>query len=607
MYDLLFSPFKLGNVELKNRLLVTAMVTNYCNYDGTLTEKWIRYDRIPGFYSDDQIAMNRIFTERIHKYGTKVICQLYHPGRQSNQYVNGGVQPIAPSAIPCPWLKQIPHELTVDEIKEIVGLFGDAALRAKKSGFDGVELHLAHGYLLFEFLSPHVNKRTDEYGGCFKNRVRIVKEIYEDMRSKVGDDFLITTRFSAWDGYQGGRTEYDSMELAMYLEDLGFQAFNVTFGSYGDHNSYERDVQAHAFVADACEKIKSVVKIPVYCTNRVTTAGVAEAVLRSGKADLIGMGRTSLADPHFPNKAREGKEETVRHCINCNLGCYGSLLSGGTCTCLVNPTVGREDEIDAWTEVPRKKVFVAGGGPGGVWAALTANARGHEVVIFDEKDRLGGMFISASYPPEKGELSLFTSWMNQEVKAKGIETRFGTRLTKEIVEEEKPDTVIVAAGGRPLTPPIPGINGANVYHAEDVLLGKVPTGANVVVCGGGEVGVETAAAMAFRLNGKVTIVEMLPNIFASLDFDKLITEYKIDVKTETKATEIKEDRVVVEKDGVKSEIPATQVVLAFGYKPDNSLAEELKGLCDVKVIGGSVKTSNAVDATRDGFNAGMAV
>ena len=197
--------------------------------------------------------------------------------------------------------------------------------------------------------------------------------------------------------------------------------------------------------------------------------------------------------------------------------------------------------------------------------------------------------------------------MNQEVKAKGIETRFGTRLTKEIVEKEKPDTVIVAAGGRPLTPPIPGINGANVYHAEDVLLGKVPTGANVVVCGGGEVGVETAAAMAFRLNGKVTIVEMLPNIFASLDFDKLITEYKIDVKTETKVTEIKEDCVVVEKDGVKSEIPATQVVLAFGYKPDKSLAEELEGICDVKVIGGSVKTSNAVDATRDGFNAGMAV
>ena len=217
MYENLFSPYKLKNIELKNKLVVTAMVTNYCEEDGTLTERWMRYheekakggwgmiitedycfrphgkgyNRIPGLYSDDQIAKNKEFTDRIHKYGTKLICQMYHPGRQSASFVNGGVQPVAPSPIPCPWLKEIPRPITIEEIHEFVSQFGDACLRAKKAGFDGVEIHLAHGYLLFEMLSPHVNKRTDEYGGCFKNRFRMIKDVFEDVRSKVGDDFIV--------------------------------------------------------------------------------------------------------------------------------------------------------------------------------------------------------------------------------------------------------------------------------------------------------------------------------------------------------------------------------------------------------------------------------
>lgn len=628
MYDLLFSPYKLGNVEVKNRLVVTAMVTNYCNYDGTLTEKYMRYheekakggwgliitedysmrehgkgyDRIPGFYKDEHIALNKEFTERIHKYGAKVVCQIYHPGRQSNQYVNGGVQNIAPSPIPCPWLKQIPHELTVDEIHEIVEQFGDAARRAKESGFDGVEIHLAHGYLLFEFLSPYTNKRTDEYGGCFKNRFRIVKEVFENVKSKVGDDYLVGCRLSSRDGYFGGRDVFDSMELAMNLEAIGAMYINVSSGMYGNHQNNDIDVYAHGFNVPNTEKIKSVVSIPVFTTNRMTTAGVAEAVLKSGRADLIGMGRTSLADPWFPNKVKEGREEEVRHCINCNIGCYGELLAGRQTSCLANPTVGRESELDAMHSDVNKKIYIAGGGPGGMYAAIYAKKKGYTPVLFEAKDRLGGQLLSAAYPPGKGEVSLFTQWLIAELKRQDIEVRLNTKLTKEIVEADKPDAVIVAAGGTPTIPPIKGIDLSHVCVAEDALMGKVVTGDDVVVCGGGEVGVETAVAMAHRENGKVTIVEMLPSIYADMNFNKQIKEYDIAVHASTKVKEITEDAVIVEKDGKEFSIPAKTVILAFGYRPNNKLAEELEGLCEVRTIGGSIKTSNAFEAGRDAFN-----
>lgn len=267
----------------------------------------------------------------------------------------------------------------------------------------------------------------------------------------------------------------------------------------------------HAFVADACRKIKSVIKIPVMCTNRITTAGVAEALLRCGDADLIGMGRTSLADPFFPNKVHEGKEETVRHCINCNLGCYGGLLGPlGETTCLANPEVGREYEVDKKLAEngPKKKILIVGGGPGGMEAAILGKKLGHEVTLYEAGDHLGGQLRSAAYPPAKGEVALFTSWQIQELKALGIPVHMNTTVTKELVEREKPDAVIVAAGGTPIKPHILGIDGDNVFLAEDVLLGKVSTGDDVVVCGGGEVGTETANAIAYRCNGKVTVVEM---------------------------------------------------------------------------------------------------
>lgn len=636
MYENLFSPMKIGNCEIPNRLVVTAMVTNYCTEDGMITDRFIKYHEekakggwglivtedyainengkgytsIPGLYDDEQILGNKRLVDTIHQYNTKIFCQIYHPGRQSNHFVNGGVQPVAPSPIPCPWLKEIPRELTIEEIHTLVSQFGDTALRAKKSGFDGVEVHIAHGYLLLEFLSPFTNKRTDEYGGCFANRVRIIKEVYEDIRKKVGSDFPVTARISSRDGYYGGRDLLDSLELCQYLKELGIDGLNISSGMYGDHVNYDIDNYKHGFVVPYAEEIKQLVNnIPVIATNRITTAGVAETIIKMGKADFVGMGRTSLADPYFPEKIKNGEEASVRHCINCNLGCYGGVLGPiGCVTCLVNPSVGKEYELDYTKTENPKKIFIAGGGPGGMQAAITVAQKGHNVTLFEEREQLGGQFLSAAYPPGKGELTLFTSWLIQEIKKLDIKVQLSTKLTKEIVERENPDTVIVATGGTPTIPPIKGIDKAHVFTAEDVLLGKVPTGANVVVCGGGEVGVETAAFVAQKENGKVTVVEMLPNVFPDLSFKKLFHEYSIDVKVSTKVAEIGDNKVIVDNGTTQTSIKADTVILAFGYRPNNILKEEIKDACtDVRVIGGALKTSNALYATREAFEEAITI
>lgn len=637
----LFTPLKINQCEIPNRFVVTAMVTNYCNEDGTATDRYIRYHEekakggwgliltedyavnqhakgykcIPGLWNDGQIEGHKRLTETIHKYESKIFAQIYHPGRQSSHGVNGGVQPIAPSAIPCPWCRDLPREITVDEIKQIVKDFADCAYRVKQSGFDGVEIHLAHGYLLFEFLSPFTNKRTDEYGGSFENRVRIVKEVYEAVREKVGDDFPVTARISSIDGFIGGRGIVDSLVLAQWLEETGFNALNVSQGMYGDNSDYNVDPQKeHAFNHQRTEEIKKVVDFPVIITNNMYDPRIGEAILKAGKADFIGMGRSSLADPHLPEKAKAGDYESIRHCLYCNLGCYGGILSGGCVSCVVNPSVGREGECDYSKVMTPKKVYIAGGGPGGMEAARVAAIRGHHVTLFEKQDQLGGQFRSAAYPPTKGDLSTFVSWLNMELKKHNVEIRYNTELTKEIVQQDKPDTVIVATGGVPAVPPIKGIERPHVYFAEDVLLGKVAIGEEIVIAGGGEVGSETASLLAVEQKGSITIVEMLPDLMndiagtPKIRIKKILDDYNVKSYTNSKVVEIGEGHVVIERGVERFAVKADTVVLALGYKPNNKLAEELKDVCaDIKVIGGATETGNALGATRDGFDVGMSI
>lgn len=637
----LFLSEKINNCEIPNRLVVTAMVANYCNTDGSATDKYIAYheakakggwgliitedyainenamgyERIAGLWNDEQIESHKKLTDTIHKYDSKIFAQIYHAGRQTCNFVNGGVQPVAPSAIPCPWLRELPRELKKTEIKQIISDFGDTALRAKKAGFDGVEIHAGHGYLLAEFLSPYSNKRIDEYGGCLDNRARIVKEVIENIRSKVGQDFPVIIRFSGDETVEGGRDMSESRVLAKLFEEWGVDGLHVSSGAYGNYNKGIVSTMyiPHAWTVEFANEIKKLVNIPVITANRINDPRMADNILEMGKADFIGMGRGSLADPELPNKAKNGDFTSIRYCIGCLQGCVNKLLEGEEITCLVNPTLGRDLEIDYKKTIEPKKVCVIGGGPGGLEAARAAALKGHNVELYEKRDFLGGQFKAAAYPPCKGELSTYVSWISGELDKLNVNVHLNTKVTKELINEIKADYVIIATGGNPIIPPIKGVNKNHVYTAEDMLLGKIQPGDNIVVAGGGEVGGETAAHLAMQ-ERKVTIVEMQSDILNELDatstlqLKNILNRYRVDIKTNTKVVEILDDGVIVDNGNETFTINADTVVLGLGYRPNNSLVDDLKDLdATVITIGGAVKTSNALVAIREGFDAGISI
>lgn len=638
MLDNLFSKGKIGDCEIKNRLVVTAMVTNYCDNKGMATERYIRYheekakggwgliitedyainahcmgyERIAGLYDDSQIESHKQLTDRVHKYGTKIFAQIYHGGRQSHSGVNGGVQPIAPSAIPCPWCRELPKEMTKADIHRIVEEFGECARRVKAAGFDGIELHAGHGYLLAEFMSTYANKRTDEYGGCLDNRVRIIKEILDEMRANVGD-FPIIIRFSADEDMPGGRDIAETRVLAKLFEEWGFDGLHVSGGVYGDFNKgiVSPMYVNHAWLVNCAEEVKKIVHIPVITVNRINDPRMADGLIEMKKADFVGMGRGSLADPFLPKKAKAGKLNDIRYCIGCLQGCTGALYVGGPVTCLVNPSVGLEYKTDYSKVANPKNIAVIGAGPAGLTTAITAARRGHHVTLFEAKDKTGGQFISAAYPPAKGEFTTFISWANKQLKDYGVNVLLNTKATVEMIKAGHYDEVVVTTGGTPVVPPIPGIDLPHVQLAEDVLVGRVAIGDNCIIAGGGEVGCETAAHLASIQKG-ATIVEMKPQLMEELDgvnkefLSRILNKFHVSSYTSTKVLEIKEKSVVVETPEGQKELPCDSVVVAMGYKPNATLADELEAVnIHVHKIAGAVKTSNALIANKEGFELGM--
>ena len=640
----LFTPAKIGNCEIPNRLIVPAMVMNLCTEDGMITERYIKYIEekakggwglvitedyavnehakgyqfIPGLYNDAQMEGNKKLTETVHKYDTKLFCQMYHPGRQSRHAVNGNVQPIAPSAIKDTFCMDLPREITVDEIHQIVRDFGETARRAKLCGFDGIEIHAAHGYLISEFLSPFTNKRVDEYGGCFDNRTRILDEIYAEIRKNVGNDFPVQVRISANEYLLGGRTEADTYELARHLDELGVDAIHISNGMYA--SPIERQIIApmyteHAFNMDTAEQVKKLVSCPVIVTNRINDPKMADTILKMGKADFIGMGRGSLADPYLPAKAKAGDFANIRYCIGCLQGCEAALLNGTCATCLVNPRVGREYENAMTPSKSPKKVMIIGAGPAGLIAAEIAAKLGHHVAVYEAKQEIGGQFRSAAYPLGKGELATFAASLRKSLSDLNVPVKLGVEVTGDIISSESPDAIIIATGAKPLVLPIPGIDGENVVTAEDVLLGNADVQPGpVVVCGGGEVGGETAHFLTQTCQD-ITILEMQKDILndmmplTRICLMNYIREARIRVLTDAKVSAIDQDGVrYTDAEGKTQKVPANTVVSAFGYKAYNPLEETAKKHCkNVTVIGGAVKAGNALTAIREGYEAALAL
>lgn len=640
MINRMFEPVKIGNMQVRNRFVVPAMVTNYVEADGMATEKFIAYHEekakggwgliivedypvvkdgggfktLPGLWHDGQIESHEKLTSRVKSHGAKIVAQIYHAGRATSSAITG-VQCVAPSPYADPVIGETPRELTSEEIRYIVEAFGDTALRAKKAGFDGVELHGAHGYLLGQFMSPFSNKRTDKYGGTILNRARFALEVIDNIKSKVGDDFPIIYRMSVDEFVEGGLTASDNKVVGMLLEKAGVSAIHCSNSVYLSAAEFGIPSMAgkHAWSSDLTAEIKSVVSIPVITVGRINDPLIAESVVASGKTDLVAMGRASLADPHLPRKAKEGNHDDIIRCIGCMQGCIGKNSIGLPVQCLVNPMTGRESEWKIEKKESSKTVVVVGGGVAGMEAAISASESGHKVHIFEKDNKLGGQWLIAAVPPTKEELSSFTLWQKKQIEKMDIELHLNTEFTLDHVNKLNPDGVILATGAVPIIPNIPGRDLDHIVLANDVLSGKVETGQNVLVIGGGLVGSETAAHLANH--GKVvTIVEMQSDIALDLEYGvKLflmrdLKKNNVNILTNTKVNEITKESVHIEnKEGLLEEISSIDtVVFALGSKSVNNLEEALKEKVDkVTVVGDAVNVRRALEAIEEGFYQGF--
>lgn len=642
MLEKIFEPMTIGNVAVKNRFIVSPMVMNCCTEDGMATEKYIAYHEekakggwglivtedyavdptgksykyLPGLWNDEQIPGHAELTRRVHAHGAKIFAQIYHAGRQTDIGVIG-TQVIAPSPIPCPVKKDMPHEMSVSEVEAMIEKFGDAALRAKKAGFDGVQIHGAHGYLISEFMSPYANKRTDKYGGSVMKRMRFALDIIKNIRAKCGNDFAVDYKISGEERVPGGLNIEDTKAIVPFLVETGIDSLNVSVATYETwYMQVPPAVMDHGWLADLARDIKSVAAtIPVTTVGRVNHPLIAEAIIKSGKADACYMGRASLADPHMPNKARKGDFEDIIRCTACLQGCTGKIDAGFHGQCMLNPRTVREDEFVIAPAPQKKRILVSGGGPAGAEAAIVAAERGHEVTLYEKNDRLGGMFGLASVPPWKGEISDFISWQTQKLERLGVRVLYNTPVSKELVAKEKPDAVIIANGSKTFVPPIPGKDLPFVAMATDVLKGDESADGSIAVIGGGLIGGETANYLATH-GSQVTIIEMLPEIVGEEPDNmkrflfKSFAEHKVDIHVETRVLAINEDKTITIQKGGKDVVlgPFDKVLMATGMKPVKGLEEEIKDLVpEIVLVGDSNKSGNALDAIEGGYIAGLKI
>lgn len=641
MFTHLFSKARIGNIELSNRFVVPAMVMNYCNTDGTPNERYFSYyeakakggwgliitedfaiapaakgyTNIPGLWDDSQIAAHSELPERIHRHGSKVVAQIYHAGRQTNHLITGE-RPVAPSPIPCPVKQEIPTELTIAEIEDLIEKFGDCARRVRAAGFDGVEIHGAHGYLIAEFMSLYANKRCDEYGGSFLNRFRFAKEIIANIKAKAGDDFPILFRLSGDEFVPGGRNIEETKAVAMMLEEAGVDAIHVSVGVYATRHKIAPPARTHrGWAVDFAAEVKKVVSLPVITVGRITDPFLAESILASRKADFIAMGRAALADPALPNKTAAGKYDEILFCVGCLQGCGDKIRRHGEPGgCMLNPLTGNETEYKVLPAKEKRKVMIIGGGVAGMEAAIVAAEKGHDVNLFEKGKELGGAYLLASFPPGKGEICTFIAWQKHRLESLGVQVFLNTEVTDDMVLKEKPDVVIVATGSMPISPDIPGAGKAHVVSAYAVLAGEAEVGDRAIVVGGGLVGSETANHLAF-LEKKVTIIEMTSEIAMDEEFNtrrlliKDLKDWEVKILVKATAREILDDGVMVSIDGEDVRVgPADTVVIALGSNPVNGLYEKLKEKpFKIVNIGDSREVRNALHAIEEGYRAGLEI
>ncbi|MEW6666166.1 MAG: DUF561 domain-containing protein [Thermodesulfobacteriota bacterium] len=634
----LFEPGVIGNVMLKNRVIKAPQHTGLANPDGSVTERMLRYykdvalggvgmviveyawiDNDASRASPCQLGISRmdhipglsLLAQTIQANGAKAAIQISHAGRQKFTLD----RPIkAPSTVPweeiymagCP----APDVLTFDEIQGIVKSFGTAAKRAQTADFDMVEFHACHGYLISNFFSPRTNKRSDWYGGSLENRMRFLLDVIAETQRQVGPSYPICVRVSGTDYEPDGHTIEETIELCRRLEAMGVAVIHM---SGGNHHQTIHEVSpmgmSLAHNVWAAEAVKKEIKIPVIASGSITSPQLAESILAEGKGDFIALGRPLWADPQWPLKAMEGRPEDIRPCIRCNDGCLarGDHLAK-VISCSVNVAVCKEEEFRITKAERSRKVAVIGGGPAGMEAARVCALRGHEVTLY-EKRELGGVLIEASVPDFKSpDLKPLVSYLSTQIKKLKIKV-IRKEATAQDIKKGGYDAVIVATGAAPAIPEdVPGIHGANVTTALDVLRGKAKLGKRIAVIGGGLVGTEVGLFLAEK-GKEVLFVEMLDTFMNGITFDeKLVYEERFRnlkpvVHTGKRLVGVGDKTItVVDRYGAKATLSADTVVLASGFKPARGLIEALKKVSDIEIVeaGDCVRPRKIFDAIHEG-------
>ncbi len=639
-YKAMFSPIQIGSVTVPNRFAVPPMGNNFANTDGTLSEKSAAYygarakggyglitiestvvykeakggPRKPCLYSDATVDSFRMVADACHQYGAKVSIQLQHAGPEGNSKLTGyplkAASAIAPSSG-----REVPTAISREEIYKLIECYGDAAARAQRAGIDMVEVHCAHGYLVSTFISARTNNRLDEFGGCFENRMRLIKMIIENIRKKTHGTLPILCRINASDDIEGGQTVQDAAAVASYLEEeCGVDAIHVSRAVHvHDEFMWAPGAVHGGFSSPLVTEIKQAVTVPVITVGRYTDVQYAELLVRQNRADIIAFGRQSIADPELPNKVKQEEYEKVTPCIGCLLGCVPKMFKGEPITCAVNPCVGRETEITKAAEP--KHVVVVGGGPGGLYAAKMCALRGHIVTLFEKNENLGGNFYIAAFPAEKGDLTGAIRSFIVACEDLGVAIHTNTEATPERIKSMHPDAVILATGSNPLILPIPGLANCGYVTAQDLLEGKANAGKKALVVGGGMVGCEAAEFLCER-DHDVTVIEMKDMIAGDVSNENRVfifqdfARHSVQLVPGAKVGQFYQDGVSYTKaDGTAGELRGFDtIVLAMGSRSYNPLEEEVSKFAKTFVIGEAVKApGNAMLATGEGLDAALSI
>ena len=629
----MFTPLQIAGLEVKNRTFMAPMSLGYESQDGTINEKmeayWLRRAKggvgciivdatsvdpnVPYlgntlcFRSEESIQKYKSFTDKVHEYGCKIIPQITHPGPESVSAFYG-IPPVASSVYPNS-MGQMTRELALEEIPGIIDLYVKASLDAKRAGFDGIELHCAHAYMLLgSFLSPLRNKRTDAYGGSLLNRARLLFEVIDGIKEACGKEFPIILRMSGSERDPQGNTVEDMKRLIPYLEKHGVDCFEISGGT-----QYERcnkiipcHGEAEFTNLQEAKAIKAVATKPVITVGKILDAQFTEDVLDAKEIDGVVIGRALLADPDFVNKAKEGRYDEIAPCAACGIGCVGEQTKRRPATCVINPIAGRELEFEFTPAKESKDIVVVGAGIGGLAVARILAKRGHHVIVLEKEQKAGGQLNLACRPPFKQEISKWIVYLLKECARYGVDIRYACEATPAIIEELHPQTVILATGAKPFVLPVEGKE--SMIQANDVLSGAVNIlGGNIAIIGGGMVGMETAEYILHhaRGNAHVTIIEMMDAIGQGMVPNNLVPTMKrlkeegVQIITQAKVKSLQEGTITMETKTGEVCLPGfTHVVCAVGSKSWNPLYDDVKNQFETYVIGDAEGVAQALEAVR---------